>query len=91
MYNVNCWNVHNGSLKIKIGYSAIIVVLFCYGLILQSHDYISGGLWAEAEPGHREERLSGEWTGWEGVSPGVCAETKRWSQRYLLTLLSEIL
>lgn len=57
------------------------MILCLYGLLLQSHNYVSGGFRAEVESGHREERVPGKWTGWEGVSPCVCTETKRWSQR----------
>lgn len=46
---------------------------------VQGHHHISGGLWTEAKPGDRAERLPGERTGWEGVTPGLSAEAEGWS------------
>ena len=49
--------------------------------LTQGHDHVAGGLWTAFESSHRKKCLPGERTGREGESPGICSETKGWSQR----------
>lgn len=67
---------------INIPTAAPVAMFLKYILCLQGDDSFSWGLWEPFKPGHWEKCLPGEWAGWEGVSPGFCAETERWSTRY---------